>query len=193
MTSSAFDRIAKQIESLEVKLKETKNFLETLPQEFRQNGYFSKEYEQGTNTPHKNPSFKDLGEFECQEFDGPWPHLFHTFNPQLNNISDMLYYIIKNCCCKKHQEKHQETSPEYESIKNRLTKLLEELSKKEQFDKQSSKICLDLDELLEKLSNQKICLDFKQLSKLLQEGEDKGKTVIPRNTSPIRFKPPRRW
>nr|QCH00490.1 virion-associated protein [Soybean chlorotic mottle virus] len=190
MTSSAFDRIAKQIESLEVKLKETKNFLETLPQEFKQNGYFSKEYEQGTNTPHKQSEFKDLENLSVRS-SMAHAHLYHTFNLKLNNMSDMCTNNIKNCCCVKHR-KHQETSPEYESIQNRLTKLLE-ISKKEQFDKQSSKICLDLDELLEKLSNQKICLDFKQLSKLLQEGEDKGKTVIPRNTSPIRFKPPRRW
>ncbi|CAC16943.1 unnamed protein product [Soybean chlorotic mottle virus] len=192
MTSSAFDRITKQIESLEIRLKETKNFLETLPEEFKSNPYFDKENELGRYPPHNQPNTKVLDDIECIEQGGPWPHAYHTFNPQLNNISDMLSYIIKNCCCKKHKE-HQETSPEYQSIQNRLTKLLEELSKKEQFDKKSSKICLDLDELLGKLSNQKACLDFKQLSTLLQEGEDKGKTVIPRNTSPIRFKPPRRW
>nr|QIZ03273.1 hypothetical protein [Blueberry red ringspot virus] len=65
----------------------------------------------------------------CYQTDSPFPHLYHTFDPQLNNITDMLMYIIKNCCCKdKHEqkEKYPIIHPKILDEKDRQIKDLEE-------------------------------------------------------------------
>jgi len=51
--------------------------------------------------PHETGNFHEEN-FACYEEDEThrYPRLFHTENPQLNNIACMLAHIIKNCCFK---------------------------------------------------------------------------------------------
>ena len=75
------------------------SFLETLPQIYKQNNLFTKDYEQGLERPHETwvnmeKDFPCYNKNENQKY----PHIYHSFNPQLNNITDMINYLIKNCC-----------------------------------------------------------------------------------------------
>ena len=75
------------------------SFLETLPQIFKQNSLFTKDYEQGLERPHETwvNMEKDFPCYNKNE-NHKYPHIYHSFNPQLNNITDMNNYLIKNCC-----------------------------------------------------------------------------------------------
>jgi hypothetical protein len=79
------------------------SFLETLPQIYKQNNMFTKDYEQGLERPHETwvNIEKDFPCYNKNE-NHKYPHIYHSFNPQLNNITDMINYIIKNCCCKQN-------------------------------------------------------------------------------------------
>ena len=74
------------------------SFLETLPQIFKQNSLFTKDYEQGLERPHETWVNMEK-DFPCyNKNENKYPHIYHSFNPQLNNITDMINYLIKNCC-----------------------------------------------------------------------------------------------
>ena len=60
------------------------------------------------------PVMKKMKHIETHRY----PHIFHTENPQLNNIACMLAYIIKNCCYKKFHLRMDE-------IQEGILKLLE--------------------------------------------------------------------
>jgi len=69
--------------------------------------------------PHETWNFNEEN-FACYEEDEThrYPRLFHTEDPQLNNIACMLAYIIKNCYYKKFHQRMDE-------IQESILKLLE--------------------------------------------------------------------
>ncbi|UJT32101.1 hypothetical protein [Soymovirus malvae] len=183
MTETGFDRIIKHIDDrfshLETSVKNLEN-------------KFSYDH-----APHDFFTFKE-NEEKCYEdtFTAGgqrFQHLFHTNNHQLNNISDMLAYIIKNCCCK-GGEKSDPIKNELEQAKNKIHEIIIEI---EERNKQKSEPLNDLKEIIKLLTNieQKqdvICMPEKELRKLLGqktqelsiEIKDKGKQ--PKFTLPLR-------
>jgi hypothetical protein len=102
--------------------------------------------------------------FVCYEEDEShkYPHLFHTANPQLNNIACMLAYIIKNCC---YQNFHQRMDEFQEEQKRNI-----------------ENIYIKLEVLSKLLENKEEYLTLNELSQFLKKGEDKGKQIeIPQN------------
>lgn len=138
-------------------------FLQTLEEKFGRNPYYSKEYEQGLSVPHSYFSFHKGDQHKCYNQDNSdaiYPHLYHSFNPQLNNISDMIRYLLDHCCCKENQQPK-------ESI---LDQKIDEI------DTKQKDICIKIDDLLRYLSKDK-CLTLEELSQFLR-GEEKHQIII---------------
>ena len=91
------------------------------------------QFEESKYKPHETWNFHEEN-FACYEKDElyRYPHIFHTTNPQLNNIACMLTYIIKNCCYQNFHQKMDEFQEEQkrnvENICIKLEVLLDELS-----------------------------------------------------------------
>jgi hypothetical protein len=51
--------------------------------------------EESKNKTHETWNFHEEN-FACYEKNELYPHIFHTANPQLNNIACMLTYVLKN-------------------------------------------------------------------------------------------------
>src|ERR1043165_1743128 len=75
-------------------------FLKSISREYVQNKFFTLSYLQGLAKPESGYISKRLGEvcFHKTEGEG-FPHLRHTFNPQLNVIVDMLEELLECSCC----------------------------------------------------------------------------------------------
>jgi chaperonin cofactor prefoldin len=101
--STRVEALLDETKRLNEKFERQISFLEILPQIFKQNSLFTKDYEQGLERPHETWANmeKDSPCYDKNE-NHKYPHIYHSFNPQLNNITDMINYIIKNCCCKQH-------------------------------------------------------------------------------------------
>jgi hypothetical protein len=146
------------------------------------------QFEESKYKSHETWNFHEEN-FICYEEDEThkYPHLFHTTNPQLNNIACMLAYIIKNCC---YQNFHQKMDEFQEEQKRNL-----------------ENICIKLEVLSKLLENKEEYLILNELSQLLRRGEekDKGKQIeIPKlsqiqpqeifsettNSTQLRIKPP---
>ena len=89
--------------------------------------------EESKYKPHETWNFHEEN-FACYEKDElhRYPHIFHTTNPQLNNIACMLTYIIKNCCYQNFHQRMDEFQEEQkrnvENICIKLEVFLDELS-----------------------------------------------------------------
>ena len=89
--------------------------------------------EESKYKPHETWNFHEEN-FACYEKDElhRYPHIFHTTNPQLNNIACMLTYIIKNCCYQNFHQRMDEFQEEQKrNVENICIKLevLDELFK----------------------------------------------------------------
>lgn len=137
----------------------------------------SKIYEEIT-FPHNDPTNKQET-FECfedhkyPENNGNFPHLFHTSNAQLNNISDMIAYFIKNCCCKNNKNKsidpdiNNDLSQARDKIKDLILRIEDENQRK-------AEPLNDLKAIIEMLQNINkkqniICLTEEQIKDLFKE------------------------
>ena len=116
------------------------------------------QFEESKYKPHETWNFHEEN-FACYEKDElhRYPHIFHTTNPQLNNIACMLTYIIKNCC---YQNFHQKMDEFQEEQKRNV-----------------ENICIKLEVLSKLLENKEEYLTMDELSKFLKKGEDKGKQI----------------
>ena len=91
------------------------------------------QFEESKYKPHETWNFheENFAYYEKDELHR-YPHIFHTTNPQLNNIACMLTYIIKNCCYQNFHQKMDEFQEEQkrnvENICIKLEVLLDELS-----------------------------------------------------------------
>jgi hypothetical protein len=81
--------------------------------------------EESKNRTHETWNFHEEN-FACYEKDElhRYPHIFHTTNPQLNNIACMLTYIIKNCCYQNFHQRMDEFQEEQKrNVENICIKL----------------------------------------------------------------------
>jgi hypothetical protein len=131
------------------------------------------QFEEGKYKPYETWNFHEEN-FTCYEEDEShkYPHLFHTTNPQLNNIACMLAYIIKNCCYQKFHQRMDE---------------IEEEQKRD-----IEKIYIKMEDFSKLLENREEYLD--ELSQFLKRGEkEKGKQkeiLEISDSTQLRIKPP---
>ena len=103
---SLSDRINEKLSNLEQKIQELSQKVEdndtrynqTLEKVFGNNQYYAENL-QGRAPPHGEYSVRSELK-QCRET-GNWPHLYHTFNPQLNNMSDLILEILNKIDMKK--------------------------------------------------------------------------------------------
>nr|WCL16035.1 hypothetical protein [Chrysanthemum yellow edge associated virus 1] len=75
------------------------------------------------STPHPFFTKRDENlECYCHE-NGTFPHLFHTENPQLNNISDLLVFIIRNNYI--HNQREKTILDNLEKTNEKISQLLQ--------------------------------------------------------------------
>lgn len=154
MTKTGFHRLTHQIDE---KFKELFNRIEDLEARIKTYSY--------KVDGHPEPTFKDKN-FGCYEQNAfkenqQWfPHLYHTDNAQLNNITDMIAYGLKNCCCKGGKDYpkppvidlEQLKVPE-ENIDECRKKIQEIINNLDKDDKESLKPLDQLREILDKLES----------------------------------------
>jgi hypothetical protein len=137
--------------NLKYRIEKQTSYLETL--QFEEEKYRPRE-----NRPHETWNFNEEN-FACYEEDEThrYPHLFHTENPQLNNIACMLAYIIKNCCYKKFHQRMDE-------IQESILKLLENKERYLTLDELSQFLTPEIIKIQEKVSERKETSESKQLT-----------------------------
>lgn len=165
------DRIDKMEKKIEIISKTSNEYLIKLPEEYKENSAYSEEFWQGKYKPHKE--YKNCREMKKCNENGTWPHLFHTLDPQLNNISDMIVELLECCCHKKEQNIHNEL----EETKNKLNNIIIHLKDKPTDNKKEMEDqCLKLEEIIKLLQdiNKKKqnnrCLTLEDIKPFLKQG-----------------------
>lgn len=77
-------------------------------------------------TPHEHATVAQ-SEIKCFQ-GGNHPHLYHTDNPQLNNIADILSHIVSHCCNEKLTKIMELLGQLQNSIKNSILSEGEDMS-----------------------------------------------------------------
>lgn len=185
------DQLEKTINDLKTVMIKTddkiKEYLKTLEPKYHENKNFSEEFIFGKSLPHNTPSGKTISIECCHETDGtPWPHLFHTMHPQLNNISDMLATLLQCSCHKKQESEEKQLIEELTDKKEQFSKLIEELEENKNKKKNIDIHIRDLTDSLKKLSDyqeERRCITIEDLKKLLHK-EQHSSEVVPFGNTP---------
>lgn len=107
-----------KIDSLETV---NQKYLHILSERYASNSAFSKTFIQGSSLPHEKWSTTSTL-YDCPQGKN-FPHLYHTFDPQLNNMTDMIHQILGQTADK---GKFSNLLTDFEQIKQTLDRLIEE-------------------------------------------------------------------
>lgn len=167
------DKLINMVDEIRQQVNQQKEFLANLSPHFLRNIHYSANSEYGLEQP--KTSFEiDNQHFECPKKE-PYPHLYHTFNPQLNNITDMLGVLLEK----------EKQDLELISIRDKLKQKLAELEREKPISTEKLKEALEQLEIERKHK----CITLEDLEKLLEK--TKTKEIVPVRSYPsIRIDPP---
>ena len=91
-------------------------FLKSIQNDFSQNLYFTISFIEGLQKPEKTYFSHGISK-KCYHGNDS-PHLYHTFNPQLNSIVDMLEEILVSIKFQRNKEKENPKEEKFQNIIN---------------------------------------------------------------------------